>query len=158
MSDQMTAERLEEIEAREQKAAAGPWLMRMPPGSVFPQVVRNNPGAHNGQSPITSTFTGTDDPSDEGTPARRANAEFVAHARQDVPALLAYVRLLEGLASDRALDSDLAQWAARQERGRIAEAMGVEVGVLDVSLAVIKSRVTIAPAASVSTKATEVAS
>ncbi len=150
MSGEMTARRLEEIEARNAARTQQEWRLgdesvrgwRIEAGDTGWEVAHANPACHS-------------DGYEEGPNYSRANGEFIANAPADITDLLAYVRLLEGLANDRALDSDLAQWARRQEREGIAKAMGVEAGVLDVSLAVIKSRVTIAPVTSVSTKTTE---
>ncbi len=119
MDATMTPQRLAEIEARLEGVTPGPW--RVDP--------RYSCDVQSGDGAVEIASSATDEtqgpyPGGAALPPEKewdANALFIAHARQDVPDLLAYVRLLEGLVSDRALDSDLSNWAVRQERERCAK-------------------------------------
>lgn len=92
IGDALTPEqrvRLEEIAAREQAATAGPWelILKAGPGR-FGLAVRVARGMGH---LIASFYGGT-----WGREERRANAAFVAHARQDIPWLLHMVQELAG--------------------------------------------------------------
>ncbi len=65
----MSEDELKAIEAREKAATKGPWTS-------------NGTSVH-GEPPMTAILT-----------AHFGNAEFIAHARKDIPALLAEVRSL----------------------------------------------------------------
>ncbi len=74
----MTEERLKEIEERASKATKGPW---------FKEVDGDQPWFW---------VTGTDKSADAiASYTEPADAEFIVHARTDVPELIAYVRKLQ---------------------------------------------------------------
>ncbi|OZE35629.1 MULTISPECIES: hypothetical protein [unclassified Rhodococcus (in: high G+C Gram-positive bacteria)] len=66
-----------EIEARANAASAGPWLAK----GMYPQEVLGN---DDGLTLVATTHSSPDGPP--------FNTEFIAHAREDIPALLAAVR------------------------------------------------------------------
>ncbi|MBY4381850.1 hypothetical protein HQO24_10370 [Rhodococcus fascians] len=73
----MTPGEFAAIEARANAASAGPWLAK----GMYPQeVLANDDGL---------TLVATTHSSPDGPPF---NTEFIAHAREDIPALLAAVR------------------------------------------------------------------
>ena len=72
--------RLDEIQARADAATRGPWSIWRS-GTDYPQSVVAN---DDGLSLVAETFTGPQHPA--------ADAEFIAHARTDVPALGAALR------------------------------------------------------------------
>lgn len=98
---------LDAIEARATLATPGPWgheqivshcdcdicLDYQVPGAGYPVL-------------LATTFGDSDRPPITTSDAQ-ANAAFIAHAREDVPRLVAEVRLLRGLLADAALDSRL---------------------------------------------------
>jgi hypothetical protein len=86
----MTPEQLAEIEARAEAATPGVWYWEALGEHGYPQRIGND-----AEVAVAETWT---DP--EWPPA---NAEFIAHARTDVPDLVAEVRRLRA-AVDAALD------------------------------------------------------
>jgi hypothetical protein len=80
----LTEQQLDEIDARQQAATPDPW---MPRAETYPHLVIQGPeGSHPSDAEgIISTNLAVN----EG-----ADADFIAHARTDVPALLAEVRRL----------------------------------------------------------------
>ncbi len=89
--------RLDEIEARANAATAGPW--------------------ENANGQVLDVPTMTNDPdsdcwvADAGSASRGENAEFIAHARTDVPALVAALRAVLALST-----RDLAESPDYEER------------------------------------------
>ena len=88
----MTTEQLQEVEAREQAAIEGPWkddperediYHRMHDGTHFGQVLKMG---------------------DHGRPV---DLNFAAHARQDVPALIAHIHELEAANTWRDVEEEL---------------------------------------------------
>lgn len=76
----MTDDELDAIELRALAAAREPWHVEYLGGHGYPQRITNNAAVL-----VATTYEGT-------RPA--GNAEFIAHARTDVPRLLAEVRRL----------------------------------------------------------------
>ena len=95
-NEPMTQERLDAIQAREAKATAGPWAIDGPaqcgPGDTLTVYPVEDGGALAYVQPSWE------------------DAEFIAHARQDVPALLAEV---ERLRARLTVDDDMVERAAR---------------------------------------------
>ena len=87
MTDPMTTERLAEIEARANAATQGPWEWHPYMGSGATLAKPNHPFHE------LNILKTTDD-----WPPVAADAEFIAAARTDVPALLAEVRRLQDAA------------------------------------------------------------
>ena len=87
MTDPMTTERLDEIEARANAATQGPWERHPYMGSGATLAKPNHPFHE------LNILKTTDD-----WPPVAADAEFIAAARTDVPALLAEVRRLQAAA------------------------------------------------------------
>ena len=82
--DSLSDERLNEIERRCTEASPGPWLSFVGPAIGGPDFIR---------------ISDQDDEPDmyvdrDGKPASPADLDFIAHARQDLPLLLAEVRRL----------------------------------------------------------------
>lgn len=89
MSDMKTE--LEEIRDREAKATPGPWATTTYDG------LRIVASCDNGERDIAFPARYEACPC-EGNPCaaeRRANADFIAHARQDIPTLLSHISELE---------------------------------------------------------------
>jgi hypothetical protein len=83
----MTPEELKEIEERCNKATPGPW-QTLPPDDTTPLwYISRKPGEAEGFY-ISCLFNGKDD------------ALFVAHSREDIPALLSYIKELESRISE----------------------------------------------------------
>ena len=80
----MTRPDLETIEARLKAATAGPWEAYT--ASCCPDMGGVAGPTHSVMTACVGKF---------GHPASTEDAEFIAHAREDVPALLAYVKELE---------------------------------------------------------------
>lgn len=88
----MTQERLAEIEARANAAIAGPWRRgyKGMPGYHDGVVYPDGPGIDwVGQCPEPKPLFHAQVPN---SPRFRENAEFIAHARTDIPDLIAEVR------------------------------------------------------------------
>ena len=101
----LTAEELAGITARARAAWKGPWAVQDCPGAIFVEI-----GTPNGPIAQISLHL-------------RADAEFIAHARQDVPALLAdNARLRTAVATAHArvaeLEALLACWCGQPWKGR----------------------------------------
>ena len=95
----MNKEQLQEIEARANAAAPGPWFVHSNDGYDFHGRVDTADGEFicNLPQPLAA-------------PSRRALGEFIAHARSDVPALCAEVeRLRDNLAwlAERVISKEL---------------------------------------------------
>lgn len=78
----MTPERLADIEARDKAATEGPWVGRH--GDVWIEG-----GLTNRDQIARVSLAGKD------SDTFWANVDFIAHARQDIPDLIAYIRELE---------------------------------------------------------------
>jgi len=117
---EVSPQRLEEIKAREAAAQPGPWL---PTGDA--NVLCAEDASREEDVVIAYVYEpgATTDSARIGGPVAVANAAFIAHARADIPELLAYVALLESLLGDRAQDSDLALAAVRLERQKAARTL-----------------------------------
>lgn len=80
----LTAEQIAEIRARAEAATPGPW-------TVF---------ARDSSGQAVDYFLGFDiegpEEAQRGMFANRADAEFIAHAREDIPALLAALKETDG--------------------------------------------------------------
>jgi hypothetical protein len=95
----MTEQQLEAIRARCEAATPGPWSTRQAENEHVVAV----DAVVNGDSRIGCTTAryefischGSEEMPEEGRIVASFNAEFVAHAREDVPALLAYIEELE---------------------------------------------------------------
>ena len=95
----MTPEELKEIEERCNKATPGPWYFH--PGDsycAFPSIMTRNKHF--------LVFDIADDAPTE-FPGRDEDADFVAHARDSIPSLLAYIKELE---------SQIPRWIPVKER------------------------------------------
>lgn len=94
---------LEAIKARARAATVGPWLTHEMPrnGTVFV-----GPGKPGSLSQIVyATAENMDDLTPEAAHRERSNAEFIAHARDDLPVLIAEVeRLRAAVDRVKALD------------------------------------------------------
>lgn len=105
MTEPITPERLAEIREREQAATPGPWRTHdgfVPAGGYVATVLSGEGNATEPRAWLP-TFS-----NDTGSPMARnveADAEFMAHAREDVPALLAHIVELEA-------DRTEARWTA----------------------------------------------
>jgi hypothetical protein len=110
----LSAERLEEIRERAEKATPGPWHQ----GRFWKDVQAPDPRESYAPWEI-ATMVGSVGPSSTLNPDQegRANALFVIHAREDVPALLAYVDYLEALLSDALGHGEMDQWRAGRNAG-----------------------------------------
>lgn len=113
----MTAnDRLDEIQARADAATRGPWSIWRS-GTDYPQSVVAN---DDGLSLVAETFTGPQHPA--------ADAEFIAHARTDVPALVAALRLVLNRHSEHVSAPGLCLWCEQpypcSERRDIMSALG----------------------------------
>jgi hypothetical protein len=97
--ERMTPERLEEIEAGAKAATEGPWLEGGPyPGaSVCIEVDGGSSGPDDPEPTTWEPICVLDDRRDgEPHPQVLADRAFIAHAREDVPALIAEIRRLKG--------------------------------------------------------------
>jgi len=119
----LTDDRLDAIRARIEAATPGPWEategdLEGKPASEYVRTLlanREADGTSTGElhlalaaNPIDPERGGTVVPALTGDgPQARANAEFIAHAREDVPALLAEVERLA--AREQALREEIAQ-------------------------------------------------
>jgi hypothetical protein len=88
----MTDERLHEIEQRAEKATQGPWIVGNGNSQSFHQ--GKNVVVSEGNRVVVDRAIYRDD-YDKQT---YADIAFIAHARQDIPDLLAYCRELQGAA------------------------------------------------------------
>ncbi len=89
---------ISEIEKRCEKASGGKWTRELSQWDISSkryQVVCNG-------SPICTM------PTEE--PGSRRNAEFIAHAREDIPALIAHVRELERQVKEMEADARRLDW------------------------------------------------
>lgn len=92
----ITEERLKEIEARAKAAEAGPWDIDLLDDRV--EAVGRKATDHGGENAWVLLSDGSPYTLD------RADAEFIAHARQDVPDLVAEVRRLRAALIERVYD------------------------------------------------------
>jgi hypothetical protein len=113
----MDDKQLNEIEARANAATSGPWFE----GDVW---VFTDPIYEDDNRLSNVLGMSYTDPERAGAEHQRGlrNARFIAHAREDVPALLAEVRRLTGelnaaIADNRELDEQLQELAARDIEG-----------------------------------------
>lgn len=102
----LTNEQLEAIRKRVEAATPGPWNWRKLDGEPFetemPSLV--SPEGDVMDFGYCATFYPV-----QGTPPEDADAEFIAHAREDVPALLAEIEHLKEIALDILEDYDEAK-------------------------------------------------
>ncbi len=116
MTQPLPAARLEEIRERNAKRTQGE-LARSGGGGLIVSLM----GCRNGPRAIFYAYHNAprDATRDDGENFP-ANMDWLAHAPDDMTLLLGEVERLAGMndriANDRALDSDLANWARRQER------------------------------------------
>lgn len=112
----MTTNPLDALQARADAATKGPWLARDCKPCTERGRLEVNIYDHTGNFQIT---TWCDD--DE---FHRPDAEFIAHAREDVPKLVAALRSIEDLLAywDTLADGD--RYYAATVRARIREALG----------------------------------
>lgn len=89
-TDMLTDERLNEIEARTAAATPGPWKPKYPVGDDFRAV----------RIFADTTYLASVCNSDMDEDEIKANAELIAHARKDIPDLVAEVRRLRELIDD----------------------------------------------------------
>lgn len=94
----MKSTELDEIEARARAATLGPWEVWTGHTEVYAQVVENTPGAIRSKIGAVAKceaddlYEDDDEPDNEDQAA--TNAQFVAHAREDIPRLTIEVRFL----------------------------------------------------------------
>jgi len=82
------------IRERAKKATCGPWFVVGPPWNSYdPFIVAGDPDPHVGALVADLAENAAEDDRDTGQ--KFADAEFIAHAREDVPWLLARVAELE---------------------------------------------------------------
>lgn len=108
----MTQERLDAIQAREAKATAGPWAIDGP--------------AQCGPSDTLVVYPVEDGGTLAYVQPSWDDAEFIAHARQDVPALLAEVERLRALTT---VDDDTVGRATRAFGAATAQVSSVPLGM-----------------------------
>ena len=92
---------LDAIKAREAAATKGPWTLRF-------HVRSSDPNEHDEWIVVFEALTGSSW-ADDSTLMDRPDAQFIAHARQDIPALLAEVNRLRSALSSRAPETDTQQ-------------------------------------------------
>ncbi len=80
----MTPEQLAEIRARCDKATRGPWRVEAEQGAIAM-----------GEGKVFDWIAQTWPKCEEDFPNATSNGRFIAHSRQDIPALLAYIAELE---------------------------------------------------------------
>lgn len=88
--DELTLEELEAIETRSKRASSGPWRSMI-----------EGRDHTSGSSFIMTGLTGARGNDIELYGATEADQDFIAHARQDVPRLIAEVRRLRSLLESR---------------------------------------------------------
>ncbi len=107
----MTEQELAAIEARADAATPGPWGYERSDGSLwkitYEDEDEDDDGEFVAQDEVFSAQIGDLQPSDLTWEMTHRNGEFVAHARADVPALLAEVRLLRRVVQDQQEESAL---------------------------------------------------
>lgn len=107
----MTEEELAAIEARADAATPGPWGYERSDGSLWKITPayedEDDDGEFVTQDEVFSAQIGDLQPSGLTWEMTHRNGEFVAHARADVPALLAEVRLLRRVIQDQQEESAL---------------------------------------------------
>lgn len=88
----MTDEQLREIEERANAALPGPWSIELdgPDDAMFRPIL----GLFNPNAPPKSIERFVFDWMDESLNVRNHDAAFIAHAREDIPALIAEIRRL----------------------------------------------------------------
>jgi hypothetical protein len=86
----MTPEELAAIRQRCEKATAGPWLIGGPyPGASVCVQVDSGSGWPHPEPPVWDCIATLDDRREgEPNPLAQSDADFIAHARTDIPALL----------------------------------------------------------------------
>lgn len=89
----MTDEQLREIEERANAALPGPWSIELdgPDDAMFRPIL----GLFNPNAPPKSIERFVFDWMDESLNVRNHDAAFIAHAREDIPALIAEIRRLQ---------------------------------------------------------------
>jgi hypothetical protein len=119
----LTPDELKAIEERCEKATPGPWVHRMNHHARNQQVQSSEVGLEGDDPESRPLFTGWAwKPG--GHRDARPNAEFIAHARTDIPALLAHIQEQEATAQRREeILSDLGK-VAREQAADIARLKG----------------------------------
>lgn len=116
MTDPMTPERLAEIEARVDAATPGPWHAR--DRGIGHEL-------HHGAADDCKQNWCEDVNGEHRETFRRGDAEFIAAARNDVPALLAEVRRLQA-AAERVREL-LAEWSVTTPSGPFPDRAVIDV-------------------------------
>lgn len=126
MTSPLTAQQLDEIQARANAATKGPWGFY--DGDNYADVAADmqvtSPGSYNYREKIArledenywDDAAHEDDDESRASEQMAANAAFIAHAREDVPALLAEVRRLTA-----ELTEVLPAWEAMYEPGNVSD-------------------------------------
>ena len=112
MGEPMSEERLQEIEARANAATKGPWIAE--DGEIRTGVVLHRVGAVPLYKHVAQDMEYGDCMSPE-------DADFMAHARTDVPDLISEVRRLRYMLDDTREDH-MATWAAAKEEATLKDA------------------------------------
>lgn len=100
----MTTERLAEIQARAEAATEGPWGTNTPARQIFAADEQGEKRPRTGMRPAGDTFPLI------GQIMLPPDAEFCAHARTDIPFLLALIARLQGAMPT---DEQRERWAER---------------------------------------------
>jgi hypothetical protein len=99
MSKELTPEQIEQIRQREQAATQPPWIYFNDDSAYFPDWIRaERPNfgypEQEGQPDISGNICKMPEGSDYDFEEHEDNAQFIAHARQDVQDLLAHIDAL----------------------------------------------------------------
>ena len=119
----LTPQEIEEIEGRAKAATAGPWHLCGTPENPCPVVNADGPDGYQVHSMLHVKDMYPNDRPGFGTwdlmkDAYCKDAAFIAHAREDVPALIEHIRALE---RDHAAALDRAREEMRERCARILE-------------------------------------
>lgn len=97
----LTTEQLNAIKERAEKATAGPWIWVYPPGRMPALSSKTEDGEWIMEFGDPELFY-----PQEGQPPNLEDAEFIAHAREDIPALLQSIDELKKALLDTTDESD----------------------------------------------------